>query len=227
MDNFSVIFAERLRSLRLERGISLKSLADELNSRYSYEISAGSRTGKRQTISEAALKAYEAGENNSRSGDNKGMRAEYLLWLADFYDVSTDYLLGRTDIQCPVTNVRAIVAETGLSEHNVISLTSEKKDRIHSTSEFLNDILDINDIIPTHILLKEQSKSFKNDGKKHTTEVNWHQIITQYRLYDDATKYGLSPISQFDYMRFLTSEIGNTIAEALRKKYIPGYDEEK
>ena len=66
-------FSERLKELRTGRRISQERLAKQLN--YGY----------------TAIANYESGRNEPSLGD--------LRRIADFFDVSTDYLLGRTDDQ--------------------------------------------------------------------------------------------------------------------------------
>ena len=65
---------ERLKDLRVERGLNLEELAQE--------------TG----ISKSALGSYE-NDNDEYKEINHGS----LLKLADFYQVSVDYLLGLTN----------------------------------------------------------------------------------------------------------------------------------
>ncbi len=67
----SIAFATKLSSLRREKNISQKAVADALG------------------ISQALLSHYE-----------KGIREcnlDFLVKAADYYDVTTDYLLGRTE----------------------------------------------------------------------------------------------------------------------------------
>jgi transcriptional regulator with XRE-family HTH domain len=65
------IFRERLRLLRIERGISQKKIAEGVG------------------ITEVGYRNYEAGRR-------KPTFAVFPA-IADFFNVSTDYLLGRTD----------------------------------------------------------------------------------------------------------------------------------
>ena len=68
-------FSQRLRQLRVEKGIERQDLAEYLNMSYS------------------AIAKYESGV---RFPDK-----ETLQKIADFFEVSVDYLLGRTDIRKP------------------------------------------------------------------------------------------------------------------------------
>ncbi len=65
------LFSERLRALRTGRNISQERLAKELN--YGY----------------TAIANYESGRNEPSIA---GLRS-----IADFFDVSVDYLIGRTE----------------------------------------------------------------------------------------------------------------------------------
>lgn len=65
------IFAERLRDLRQEKGLSMKQLAQKLNT------------------TDAAISYWENNINEPK--------ISYLKSIATFFQVSTDYLLGLED----------------------------------------------------------------------------------------------------------------------------------
>jgi len=65
------MLAERLKSLRKEKNITQKKLSDEIN------------------VSASTIGLYEQGR---RTPDN-----ETLTKIADYFEVTTDYLLGRTN----------------------------------------------------------------------------------------------------------------------------------
>jgi transcriptional regulator with XRE-family HTH domain len=58
-------------------------------------------------------------ENGRRLPD-----AGAIIALANFFNVTTDYLLGRSDVQMPSMEVQSICIETGLSEKAVLALRS-------------------------------------------------------------------------------------------------------
>lgn len=66
-----ITFAERLKELREERGLSQKELEKALNNK----------------ISDAAISLWELGRRTPN--------AEALILLADFFSVTIDYLVGR------------------------------------------------------------------------------------------------------------------------------------
>ncbi len=70
------LFVKRLRQLREDRGLKQKDIAKLLN------------------ITTSAYGYYEQGKRN--------LDMNTLKTLSDYYNVSTDYMLGRTDIPVPI-----------------------------------------------------------------------------------------------------------------------------
>ena len=64
-------FCERIRELRVERGLKQREMAEQFD---------------------LALNSYQAYEYATSTPDLKG-----LIAFADFFDVSLDYLVGRSD----------------------------------------------------------------------------------------------------------------------------------
>ena len=110
----------RLRDLRQEKSISTKTLSELLNEKCKEKGVKG--------IAEQTLKDYErpahhgTTENITKGKAVLGMRIEYLDMLADFYGVSTDYILCRSDKKTPDVNLQAACEFTGLSESAVAAL---------------------------------------------------------------------------------------------------------
>lgn len=151
--------ASRLREQRLSKNLSFEDLAKELTRRYEINISSDS------------LKFYEiTSPTSNRRGKTAGMRVEYLRCLANFYNVSSDYLLGLTDTPTPDTNIRGVKEMTGLSESAVKHLvmlngsTNTLLDHVGSQfldfySSFITDasILGMLAYIPSQILDLEKN----------------------------------------------------------------------
>ena len=107
----SLIMAQRLKDLRAERGLSHESLRNALKKKYEIDISVDS------------LKNYEVSKTpHAKAYKNDGMRVEYLRCLADFYGVSSDFILGISDVKSAEKGVQAIVKNTGLSEKSAVVL---------------------------------------------------------------------------------------------------------
>lgn len=197
-EKFNSPFAKSIRSLMEERGMTQDELAQTVE-----------RT--RQTVSQYVNGISEPGYDT-------------LVKIADSFNVSVDFLLGRTDAKTVDPTMQSIIHCTGLSEYSVRSLMLDSASDFHTTAEFVNDILKIGNLLPNYLLLIQSSKNFKPESKMGS---GFDSLLEGIRLYQDAAMQGMAPIGQSDYMRFLTSEIGNAIAEGLRKKYIPGYGEAK
>lgn len=92
-------FKYRIRDLRREKDLT----AEEL--------------GNKMGVTKFAISMWENGKNQPNN--------DILLKLADYFDVSLDYLMGRSDIRNPrpITEDDFLVAFSGLSE----DLTEEQK----------------------------------------------------------------------------------------------------
>lgn len=135
--SISFTFGTRLKELRQERGLSHVQLSAQLKEKYGISVSRDS------------LMAYEVADDTRSKAEklpNLGMRVEYLYCLADFFRVSLDYLLGKTDIAFPDIKTREICKYTGLSAQSI------------ETLQFLNTWFDGTYLIPTINLLLEQEE---------------------------------------------------------------------
>lgn len=83
-------FSKRLVQLREQRGITQQELADKLE------------------ITRQSLSLYEKAERT--------INIELLAKVADFFDVSTDYLMGRTDVSSMNEDIQTACKITRLSE---------------------------------------------------------------------------------------------------------------
>ncbi|MGG0665529.1 helix-turn-helix transcriptional regulator [Viridibacillus arvi] len=70
---FGTMLGPRLKALRNEKNLTQKELADKIN------------------VSNVSISGYESG--------NRTPDTETLQVIADFFETSTDYLLGRSDLK--------------------------------------------------------------------------------------------------------------------------------
>lgn len=94
-------FGKKLRSLRQEKKLSQVELSKKLN------------------VTSQALSQYELGK---RIPD-----AEMIIRIADFFDVSVDYLLDRTNERITVDNMKAILASDPAFARALEKLTTRKE----------------------------------------------------------------------------------------------------
>lgn len=111
------MLSERLKELRNEKEISQRKLADFLK------------------ISPSTIAMYET---NQRDPDT-----DMLQNLADFFNVSVDYLLGRTDIRQPLSNGLKPSKQSELSKE-LEGLSPESQEEIRKLIE-LYKIKDMQD----------------------------------------------------------------------------------
>lgn len=113
------IFAERLKGLRNDHGISLKELAGSLDT------------------TAQSLSLYERAERT--------INIDLLVKISKYFNVSTDYLLGLTGNKTNDTELQAVCGYTGLCEDAVKSLaTCNNSDFFYF---LLFDFFDLPDVI--------------------------------------------------------------------------------
>lgn len=118
----SIKIANRLKELRSKKELSFEQLKKVLLEEYDIKISVDS------------LKNYEITEDHIRANSNLGMRIEYLNCFADFYGVTTDYLLGRTDDPSPHPSA---VDELGLSNYAISRIITSNPNQKSTIDKFL------------------------------------------------------------------------------------------
>lgn len=98
MEQISI--GDRLRSLRIEKGVSQDQAAESCG------------------ISRIALARYETG--------TRAPRAEMVSRLADYYGVTVDYLLGRDDPPAPLEPKEAPADDRAEAKRMLETLSDEK-----------------------------------------------------------------------------------------------------
>ena len=95
------VFAERFKKLRLEKKLSLQKIAQDLN------------------VTAQSLSLYEKGQRT--------INIDLLKRTAEYFKVSSDYLIGISDVATVDTNVKSICEYTGLTEENIKLLNTLKE----------------------------------------------------------------------------------------------------
>ena len=114
--DYRIEFSKRLIQLREQRGITQQELADKLK------------------ITRQSLSLYEKAERT--------INIELLARIADFFNVSTDYLMGRTDTATMNEDIQTACKITGLSEEAI-----NKFAKILNDNEKYEYTITIDDII--------------------------------------------------------------------------------
>lgn len=106
-------FKDRLVSLRKELDLTQEQFAKKIG------------------FSRTAVSAWEIGRNEPSNADT--------IKLADFFNVSTDYLLGKTDIRNPGKQIDDVLNEAmiGMSKEEYENLTETQKKQIRDFALFV------------------------------------------------------------------------------------------
>ncbi len=209
--------AVRLKELRQAARLSHATLAAKLKETFGITISLDS------------LKNYEvADQNHPKAGKGNGMKVEYIRCFAEFFKVSTDYLLGLSDIASPSTTVQELTELTGLSETNAIWLIEAQKANIPVAS-FLNDVLDIfsdpqyaeqktlddADVLVSYLMLTH--KPHTNQTRRATSMEDLKEL---YLAEQTCNAFGNAILPQEDYVKFYAGEVANEVKKGLIRKYL-------
>lgn len=173
---------------------------------------------------------------------------ETLVKIADFFDISTDYLLGRTDVKTPTATVRAIADETGLSENSICLLQNfakpcdpNRKISITGTdyliwnygeysSDLINDFIEyafstssIPDMpIIDYLNFRQQVESSIKYAERRAdlqgAEAD-HQAYIAVNTYSAAIKEGMFPLSADDAAILFRKIFCDKFSEYLNAKY--------
>lgn len=105
----------RLKLLRKERGLFQSDIAKVLN------------------VSVAAVGFYE--------NEKRDMSPDTILKIADYFNVSTDYLLGKTDVRNPGQKIDDVLNEAmiGMSKKDYDGLTDTQKKQIRDFALFVKE----------------------------------------------------------------------------------------
>lgn len=97
-----MFFSQRIKVLRIEANLTQKELADKINS------------------SASKIGMWEAGKRDPGTDD--------LIILCKIFNVSTDYLLGKSDIRDPYENIKRIT-ESIEDDSELLAFWEELKER--------------------------------------------------------------------------------------------------
>lgn len=161
----------RIKELRQKQNLSLRDLASELDIAYS------------------SLGKYERGDQQPSF--------ETLTKIAIYFNVSTDYLLGLTDVQSTNFEISYISKYLGLTEHSIKELhlyneTAQNGDNMmRQKLETLNLLFAPHCELLSHItnylnFYATHYKNFYDDPQKSLTP------IAELELWDDIEKVGYS-----------------------------------
>ena len=166
---------------------------------------------------------YEVAANNggvvTNSPSDKtlavaGMKIETLYKLAEYYNVSTDYLLGRTDVKTPDTELKTVCEVTNLSESAAKKIIKLKSPTIISQIIESPEFEEITDTLSTALILRHLALPDKKviEQIKKELESKRNSPFLEYAL--ATAKGGLSP-----YYKQQLSELICKVYDKILLKY--------
>lgn len=159
---------ERIATLRAEKEETQQQLADSLGV-------------KRETI-----KFWEGGNRQIKGGD--------IIKIAKHFGVSTDYLLGISDIKAPETSIQAVCDITGLSEKTIFSIQFFKGLNNKELNAMLtNDCF--RDILSSMGQLNYYSEYLRD-------EMKYSEHLSFYEKYEENEKLLRELFQKFRFYRF-------------------------
>lgn len=204
--------AQRIKKLRKSKKLSHQKLAEELRKKYNI------------TISKDSLIQYEVDtEHHSKWDKLKGMNIEYLYYLADFFNVSVDYILGITDNPTTDKTLDFICNYTGLSQSAVNTLRQLNTTKCKTISQIIesNEFLNIVHIIisaqynkdlllPNGAPIVNRISNILSEKKRSADE-----IISE-RFAEQVAQRGLAPFYKQEVIEDITT-IFNRLTESGEK----------
>ncbi|MBO5507424.1 MAG: helix-turn-helix transcriptional regulator [Bacteroides sp.] len=190
--NYKEEFSKRLICLREQKGLTQQQLADELQ------------------ITRQSLSLYEKAERT--------INIELLAKIADFFSVSTDYLMGRTDIKSMNEDIQAVCKVTGLSERAINTITAFQKYRIDpEIKEFWNnnidDIIENDNFLSLYFFVANMYISSKKFVELVLNGADQKEII------DKETKYKVEVFQCTETFRKLIDNLRFPLYERANKYY--------
>ena len=124
-------FKDRLKELMDKENLSPEKLESKLKKFIG-------KNGKNIPLTKSTIRNYINGNSQPKNVEN-------IQILADFFNVSTDYIQGKTDVKTTDIKIKNISNEYGLTEKSLIALkriNQMKKDFKYTTIDTVNKLLE-------------------------------------------------------------------------------------
>lgn len=158
----------RIKDLRTENGLTLRDLAKQLELSYS------------------SLSKYER--------EDQQPNIETLIKLADFFNVTVDYLIGYSDIRTKDIEIRTISEKTGLTPHSIEWLILQKQNSMREPIEKIDTAPQM-----TKLYLDTLNRLLFPSNELLWNITNYlYFSATHFKKFSDKTLDSLSPISDLE-----------------------------
>lgn len=155
-------------------------------------------------VSREKVKSWENNERQIKAGD--------ITKLADFFSVSADYILGRSDVASPSADVQAVCAFTKLSERSIQAIAYLQHSEIFSYNP-INAFFSSKEV---DVLFAWMDQTLKAAGEAKTSLYDGDLELFRFKSIDRFTAL-LDNISDYQSIK---SEVDSKIKELIQKKLI-------
>ncbi len=171
----SLTMGEILKDARIQRGMTSKQVCDEIKERYHYHISVGKY-------------------NEMEMDVEKDFGYKSIFYLAKFFDISADYLIGMSNEPCTIDDIKPIIKYTGLS--------CEALEFIKSNSAIINIMFETD---CTQDILLNLKEIYKLSREQRYTENWWGKYDIPSLEYDGI----LTPVKHSDLDSLISRALMN------------------
>lgn len=176
--NTTEVFAERFKQLRTDKGLSLQKIAQDLD------------------VTAQSLSLYEKGQRT--------INIDLLKRIAEYFGVSSDYLIGLSDVAATDIKKKTVCGYTGLSETSIDDIVFIKNNTCKDVQQAADSIISngfLFDLANAFAVLRGESNVYIEKLKSQKCS---EDELEQLEFKIDTYRYRL--IKAFD-------------------KYVSGYDE--
>jgi transcriptional regulator with XRE-family HTH domain len=197
---------EKLKDERVKRNLTSKQVCDEIEKKYGYRLA------------EATYNEMENDKQN-KNEEPKNFGYKAFVYLAKYYNVSTDYLLGLTETSSIEPDIQNACKVTGLSEKAIEKIIDNKKicfpyfnpvDEFLQSNDFDLIMVEFLEYVETIISTKEKYKESFDKRSKIFEAIEKNKIDAS-----DMKIMGISLMNQYHNSLNILRAIDNDIKSFL------------
>ena len=148
----------------------------------------------------------------------------YLSLIADFFDVTTDYLLGKTNVKKADTSLRMACEYTGLSEKAVDALKNKQNSGESVLCRFISFLL-CNEFVDTFDYNIQQCAAYKlidrlyseEEDSTHSRKICGMDGEDFQEFHDSVLACGMAIVERSDAIKFFRSDAAELVSEVVEQ----------
>lgn len=193
----------------LHKGMDGLSFGERLGDLISDNKTTANAVAKDTGITQSAISNYL---NTDRAPD-----CATIIALSKHFSVSTNYLLGLTDVKTPVTDIQAVVAQTGLTESNVQTLQYFSNNAIFT--QLYNDGIELLSDLDITVSYAAMLSALKVPA--YTSPSDLESIAHEWSEEDALRQKGCVKLTGEEAFYFYCTRVAEDFKKALIEKYLP------